>query len=81
MFIDYPGRVIFDIGYLDKNELVITVCSGNFTAYVVSPAMDGADGSDNHLYSIVRQFRHIIVERAMYRRDGHSDTSSAVGAI
>ena len=60
MFIDYPGRVIFDIGYLDKNELVITVCSGNFTAYVVSPAMDGADGSDNHLYSIVRQFRHII---------------------
>ena len=60
LFIDYPGRVIFDIGYLDKNELVITVCSGNFTAYVVSPAMDGADGSDNHMYSIVRQFRHII---------------------
>lgn len=60
LFIDYPGRVIFDSGYLDKNELVITVCSGNFTAYVVSPAMDGADGSDNHLYSIVRQFRHII---------------------
>ena len=60
LFIDYPGRVIFDIGYLDKNEIVITVCSGNFTAYVVSPAMDGADGSDNHLYSIVRQFRHII---------------------
>ena len=60
LFIDYPGRVIFDIGYLDKNELVITVCSGNFTSYVVSPAMDGADGSDNHLYSIVRQFRHII---------------------
>lgn len=60
LFIDYPGRVIFDIGYFDKNELVITVCSGNFTAYVVSPAMDGADGSDNHLYSIVRQFRHII---------------------
>ena len=60
LFIDYPGRVIFDIGYLDKNELVITVCSGNFTAYVVSPAMDGADGSDNHLYSIVTQFRHII---------------------
>lgn len=60
LFIDYPGRVIFDIGYLDKNELVITVCSENFTAYVVSPAMDGADGSDNHLYSIVRQFRHII---------------------
>ena len=60
LFIDYPGRVIFDIGYLDKNELVITVCSGNFTAYVVSPAVDGADGSDNYLYSIVRQFRHII---------------------
>ena len=60
LFIDYPGRVIFDIGYLDKSELVITVCSGNFTAYVVSPAMDSADGSDNHLYSIVRQFRHII---------------------
>ena len=52
--------MIFDIGYLDKNELVITVCSGNFTAYVVSPAMDSADSSDNHLYSIVRQFRHII---------------------
>ncbi len=60
LFIDYPGRVIFDIGYLDKNELVITVCSGNFTAYVVSPAVDSADGGDNHLYSIVRQFRHII---------------------
>lgn len=60
LFIDYPGRVIFDIGYLDKNELVITVCSGNFTAYIVSPAVDSADGSDNHLYSIVRQFRHII---------------------
>lgn len=60
LFIDYPGRVIFDIGYLDKNELVITVCSGNFTAYVVSPAMDSADSSDNHLYLIVRQFRHII---------------------
>lgn len=60
LFIDYPGRVIFDIGYLDKNELVITVCSGNFTAYVVSPAVDSADSGDNHLYSIVRQFRHII---------------------
>lgn len=61
LFIDYPGRVIFDIGYLDKNELVITVCNENFTAYEITSEKDSeSDESRNYLYSIVRQFRHII---------------------
>lgn len=61
LFIDYPGRVIFDIGYLDKNELVITVCNKNFTAYEITSEKDSeSDESRNYLYSIVRQFRHII---------------------
>ncbi len=61
LFIDYPGRVIFDIGYLDKNELVITVCNENFTVYEITPEKDSeSDESRNYLYSIVRQFRHII---------------------
>lgn len=55
IFIDYPGRVMFDIGYLDKNELVITVCNESFAAYVITP-----EKGDSPLYSIVRQFRHII---------------------
>lgn len=61
LFIDYPGRVIFDIGYLDKNELVITVCNENFTAYEITSEKDSESyESRNYLYSIVRQFRHII---------------------
>lgn len=61
LFIDYPGRVIFDIGYLDKNELVITVCNENFTAYEITSEKDSeSDESRNYLYSIVRHFRHII---------------------
>ena len=61
LFIDYPGRVIFDIGYLDKNELVITVCNENFTAYEITSEKDSeSDESRNYLYSIVKQFRHII---------------------
>lgn len=62
IFIDYPGRVLFDIGYLDKNELVITVCNVNFTAYMVTPeAGDTREAEASALlYSIVKQFRHII---------------------
>ena len=37
LFVDYPGRIIFDIGYLDKNELAVTVCSENFTTYIITP--------------------------------------------
>ena len=58
LFVDYPGRVIFDIGYRDKNELAITVCNDNFSAYVITPEADGNEAGA--LYSIVRQFRHII---------------------
>ena len=55
LFIDYPGRIIFDIGYLDKNELAVTVCNKNFAVYIMTP-----ENGDSFLYSIVRQFRHII---------------------
>ena len=55
LFIDYPGRIIFDIGYLDKNELAVTVCNENFAVYIMTP-----ENGDSFLYSIVRQFRHII---------------------
>ncbi len=62
IFIDYPGRVLFDIGYLNKNELVITVCNVNFTAYMVTPEAGETQEAeaDKPLYSIVKQFRHII---------------------
>ena len=63
LFIDYPGRVLFDIGYLDKNELVITVCNVNFTAYMVTPECVNKPSKSEAsalLYSIVKQFRHII---------------------
>lgn len=58
IFVDYPGRVIFDVGYLDKNELKIIVCSGNFTAYVITP--EEKEEASGGLYSILRQFRHMI---------------------
>ena len=79
IYIDYPGRVIFDVGYLDKNELAITVCSENYTAYIITPENTLEDTPDNtsgitqasesnvmpennnsSLYSILRQFRHMI---------------------
>ncbi len=61
LFVDYPGRIIFDIGYLDKNELAVTVCSENFTAYIITPEKESEENNASaSLYSIVKQFRHII---------------------
>ncbi len=57
MFIDYPGRVIFDVGYSDINELEIHVCSENFKVYIIDSE---ADGKKKQLADIVRQFRKII---------------------
>lgn len=57
MFIDYPGRVIFDVGYSDINELEIHVCSESFKVYIIDSE---ADGKKNQLADIVKQFRKMI---------------------
>ena len=51
VFFDYPGILIFDVGYTRRNELKITASDWNLEAYVIT----GTDVKD-----IVKQFRHLI---------------------
>ena len=57
MFIDYPGRVIWDIGYSDINEMKIIVCNESFKLYVITS--DKADKKAQYR-DIIRQFRKMI---------------------
>lgn len=51
LFLDYSGRVCFDIGYTDSGTLEITCADANLAVYVI----DGENA-----YDIVKQFRKII---------------------
>lgn len=51
MYLDYPGRMVFDIGYTQYDTMEITPESMNLTVYVIT--------GDNEV-NIVKQFREII---------------------
>lgn len=51
LFIDYPGKLTFDIGYTEHNTITITAEDMNFDLYVLE------GGS---LKEIVQAFRHLI---------------------
>ena len=55
LFLDDPGVCRFDVGYTDKDKLVITSSSVNFDLYLFT----GADGSGKPLEA-TREFRSII---------------------
>ena len=57
LFIDYPGRVIWDIGYSDSNKLNILVCSENFKLYIITS--DKTDKKAQYR-DIIKQFRKMI---------------------
>lgn len=50
-FFDYPGKMVFDIGYTDNEYMVISAKSMDLDVYII----DGSSKSD-----IVKQFRAII---------------------
>ena len=50
-FFDMGGKIVFDIGYTDKNMMKITASENNLDVYII----DGDNETD-----IVRQFRKII---------------------
>lgn len=51
VFIDFPGRVIFDVGFLHKDILEITICGSDADIYIIN-----GDSSK----SIVRNFIRLI---------------------
>lgn len=51
VFIDYPGKVTFDIGYTDSNLLNISLEDNNFNLYIIE---------GKNLNSIVKNFRKLI---------------------
>lgn len=57
LFIDYPGRVIWDIGYLDMNKMRVIVCNENLKMYVIT-----SEAADKTLQykDIIKQFRKMI---------------------
>lgn len=57
LFIDYPGRVIWDIGYSHINKMQVLVCSENFKLYVINSEV--ADKKEQYR-DIIKQFRKMI---------------------
>lgn len=51
LFVDYPGRLSFDIGYTEQNTLRISCDDANLYLYVIN---------GDSPYDIVKQFRKII---------------------
>lgn len=51
LFIDYPGRVKFDVGYTNSNELKITLDDDNFALYIIE---------GESLNKITKNFRELI---------------------
>ncbi|MBU9728584.1 glycoside hydrolase family 31 protein [Diplocloster modestus] len=51
MFIDYPSRLTFDIGYSERNRLEITCEEANLYLYLIR---------GDSIYDIVKQFRRMI---------------------
>lgn len=50
LFVDHPGKVIFDIGYGNQKELVITTIDADVNLYVIEA---------DTLEGIVKEFRHL----------------------
>ncbi len=51
LFIDHPGRVKFDVGYTNSNELKITLYDDNFALYIIE---------GESLNKITKNFRELI---------------------
>ncbi|WP_300347083.1 TIM-barrel domain-containing protein [Clostridium sp.] len=51
LFIDHPGRVKFDVGYTNSNELKITLDDDNFALYIIE---------GESLNKITKNFRELI---------------------
>lgn len=51
VFVDFPGKVTFDVGYTDRNRLVIEAAEPNLDLYLI----EGSGPED-----IVKQFRTLI---------------------
>lgn len=51
LFLDYPGRLRFDIGYTDSGMMEISCADANLAVYVIE---------GGNAYDIVKQFRKII---------------------
>ena len=61
VFVDYPGRVTFDVGYTDRNLLTIEAPESNLALYLIDgEAGTGEKNTGSISESIVRQFRHLI---------------------
>ncbi len=57
LFIDYPGRVIWDVAYSDIDVLKIIVCSENFKMYLITSKEADKKGQYR---DIIKQFRRMI---------------------
>lgn len=62
IFVDTPGKVVFDIGFNNRNLLNIEIPSGSFELYVISVAskVSGDTAEFGSADSIVREFRSLI---------------------
>ena len=54
LFIDTPGEVIFDVADTNKNEIKITIKSGSYELYVITPSKDDSPRA------VIREFRELI---------------------
>ena len=50
VYLDDPGRVLWDLGYTKRDEAVITSCSGNVDIYLIE---------EDSLLSVARAFRRL----------------------
>lgn len=55
VFFDYPGKVIFDLGYTDKNKVKITMKTIDMDCYFITENM-----KDRKLERLVSDFRELI---------------------
>lgn len=51
VFFDYPGKIVFDIGYERRDKMTVTAASGDIAVYIIEASS---------IREIVRQFRGII---------------------
>ena len=54
LFIDTPGEVIFDVADTNKNEIKITIKSGSYELYVITPL------DEDSPRAVIREFRALI---------------------
>ncbi len=56
LFIDYPGRISYDIGFTHLDEMTVTLDEMDADFYVITPE----EGAESGLSSITKQFRRLI---------------------